>query len=97
MSRKRKTREQKINAQERRLKSIPNHNESNEFPIYSLSLEQAKQPRVNSEGNSKIQTSPVFLITDLYHSLITASIILVLSALLSLIIKRTDFLSFILN
>lgn len=99
MSNKRRTREQKLHAQEKRLKSssISSQNNTTSPHTYSITI-----PTQVSEKTSSAKTvvlnhthNSQFVINDLYKSIITASAILAMSALLSFVIKRTDFLSLI--
>lgn len=66
---------------------------------YTIALEPIQSSPSASKNTPKINTitASTYVARDLYRSLITASSILVLSALLSLVIKRTNLLSFILN
>lgn len=99
MSNKRRTREQKLHAQEKRLKasSISSQNNASSTHTYSITI-----PTQVSEKISPTKTIALsythnsqFVTHDLYKSIVTASAILVMSALLSFVIKRTDFLSLI--
>ena len=100
MSKKRKTREQKLHAQEKRLNSsLITDREPIAPHTYSIAIDPISESNIVSYPTQKgptTHTSP-YVLRDLYKSIITASGILVLSALLSLVVKRTDFLSLILN